>query len=179
MSSGSSSNWPWGWTETAVLALGSNLGDPVQNVRQAMEVLAGWSPDPVWKSSLWISTPLDCPEGSPDFVNAVVVLHTAEGDQAETWLSRAQEMEILVGRRPKVVLNEPRPLDVDLIFFRSEISKDPRLILPHPRATQRRFVLAPLAEGFAEAVLPGWDRSVQSLLEDLPPDPGLRRLSHR
>lgn len=142
-----------------------------------MQALAGWSAGSVWKSSLWLSTPLDCPEGSPDFVNAVMVLRTLESDQADIWLSRAQELEILQGRKPKVILNEPRPLDVDLIFFRSQISLDPRLTLPHPRATQRRFVLAPLAEGFAECVIPGWGRSVQALLKDLPPDPGLRRLS--
>jgi 2-amino-4-hydroxy-6-hydroxymethyldihydropteridine diphosphokinase len=152
----------------AVVALGSNLGDPRQNVLEAMERLAAFSDRPLLRSSLWQSVPVDCPPGSPPFVNAVVGLMLRTGETPESMLARLQAIEKEFGRRPKQVLNEPRPLDLDLIAFGGESRTTPELTLPHPRAHQRRFVLQPLSEIAPELVLPGQTKTVAELLRELP-----------
>jgi 2-amino-4-hydroxy-6-hydroxymethyldihydropteridine diphosphokinase len=85
-------------------------------------------------------------------------------------------MEKAFGRKPKQVLNEPRPLDLDLIAFGAERRNTPELTLPHPRAHRRRFVLAPLAEIVPDLVLPGQTSTVRELLAGLPAGQTLRRL---
>jgi 2-amino-4-hydroxy-6-hydroxymethyldihydropteridine diphosphokinase len=80
------------------------------------------------------------------------------------------------GRQPKSILNQPRPLDLDLIAFGNETWNTPELILPHPRAHQRQFVLQPLAEIAPEFILPGQGRTVAELLAALATDETLTRL---
>lgn len=157
------------------VALGANLGDPVEQIRAAFDVLAHYSAGPCRASSLWHSTPDQCPPGSPGFINAVMQLTPPPAETPESLLARLQDWEREFGRRPKAVLNEARPLDLDLIAWGTEVRHTPRLILPHPRAAQRRFVLAPLAELAPDFVLPGESQTVSELLALAPPDPGLRR----
>ena len=161
----------------AIIALGSNLGDPRRNVLQAMERLQGLSERPLLKSSLWQSTPVDCPPDSPIFVNAVLGLMPRAGETPESLLAKLQAMEKEFGRRPKQVLNETRPLDLDLIAFGYEKRATRELILPHARAHQRRFVLQPLSEIAPDLILPGQSKSVAQLLALLPPDESVRKLS--
>ena len=153
----------------AIIALGSNVGDSKNNVLHAIERLQDISALPLSKSSLWESSPVDCPPNSPRFVNAVVALTPYEAETPESLLQQLQQVEIEFGRTPKKVLNEPRPLDLDLIAFGDEVRATPQLILPHPRAHLRRFVLEPLNEICPNLILPGQTRSVQQLLEELPP----------
>jgi 2-amino-4-hydroxy-6-hydroxymethyldihydropteridine diphosphokinase len=131
---------------------------------------------PLLRSSLWQTTPVDCPPGSPAFVNAVVGLVPREGETAETLLAKLQALEKAFGRRPKQVLNEPRPLDLDLIAFGNETRATPELTLPHPRAHERRFVLQPLCEIAPDLILPGQTQSVAKLLHRLSPDERMRKL---
>ena len=159
-----------------VVALGSNLGDSATQVRAAMDRLAVFAVGPVRCSSLWQSTPVDCPPGSPLFVNAVVVFVPRTGETPESLLSALRAVEQESGRQPKQVLNEARPLDLDLIAWGDERRDTPALVLPHPRAHLRRFVLEPLAELRPDLVFPGQARPVASLLAELPPDPLFRRV---
>ena len=154
-------------TRLAFIALGSNLGDSVGNIRRALHRLQALSDQPLRASSLWETTPVDCPPGSPRFINAMAGLHPRGDETPESLLEKLQALEVEFGRRPKNVLNEPRPLDLDLIAFGAEIRATPLLTLPHPRAHQRRFVLAPLAEIAPELVLPGQTRPVRELLANL------------
>jgi 2-amino-4-hydroxy-6-hydroxymethyldihydropteridine diphosphokinase len=131
---------------------------------------------PLLRSSLWQTTPVDCPPGSPAFVNAVAGLVPRAGETPETLLAKLQALEKAFGRRPKQVLNEPRPLDLDLIAFGSETRATPELTLPHPRAHQRQFVLQPLSEVAPDLILPGQSKSVVRLLEKLPLDRSMRKL---
>ena len=163
--------------ELAFIALGSNLSDPKQNVVRAMARLQELSDFPLFRSSLWQSTPVDCPPGSPLFVNAAVGLRPRAGATPESLLEQLQLLEQGFGRRPKTVLNEARPLDLDLIAFRQERRDSERLKLPHPRAHLRRFVLQPLSEIAAELVLPGQILSVRQLVETLDSSETLLRLS--
>lgn len=159
-----------------LIALGANLGEPEAQLRAAFEDLRRLSSTPLRTSSLWSSTPDDCPPGSPRFVNAVAIATPSAGDTPESWLDRLQALERQAGRRPKVVLNEARPLDLDLIAWGDLMLETPRLTLPHPRTHQRRFVLAPLAELVPHRVIAGLGRTVAELLVEAPEDPGLRRL---
>lgn len=161
----------------AFIALGSNLGDSRQNVLGAMDRLQEQSDFPLLRSSLWQSTPVDCPPGSPLFVNAVVGLLPRPMETADGLLGKLQELEGAFGRQPKTVLNEPRSLDLDLISFRQEAGVSDRLTLPHPRAHLRRFVLQPLSEIAAGLVLPGQVLTVQQLLDTLDSSERLQRLS--
>jgi 2-amino-4-hydroxy-6-hydroxymethyldihydropteridine diphosphokinase len=161
----------------AFVALGSNVGDPSTQVRQAIARLRELSLEPLLESSLWETSPVDCPPGSPAFVNAVVGLTPRSGESPESLLAKLQALEKEFGRRPKKLHNEPRPLDLDLVAFSREVRTGKDLVLPHPRAHQRRFVLQPLSEIAPDLVLPGQTQSVRKLLDLLPPDEGMRRIS--
>lgn len=163
-------------SNTAFIALGSNLGDSRELILRAMERLQEWSDHPLSKSSLFETAPVDCPPGSPNFVNAVVGLIPRKSETPESLLRKLQALEKEFGRVPKKVLNEARPLDLDLIAFGEERRSAPELTLPHPRAHLRRFVLEPLAEIAAELVLPGEGRKVTELLAQLTSAENVRRL---
>ena len=154
-------------SNTVIVALGSNVGDSPNILRRAIERLATLSTTPLLKSSLWQTTPVNCPPGSPPFVNAVVALTPHAGENPESLLAKLQALEIEFGRRTKVVLNEPRRLDLDLITFGNERRQSPQLTLPHPRAHERRFVLQPLSEILPRLTLPNQPRPVEQLLTSL------------
>lgn len=158
------------------IALGSNLGDSIANIQCAFVELQGLSDKPIKKSSLWQSAPVDCPPASPDFINAVVAIEALPGETSESLLVKLQALEIEHGRQPKVALNEPRVLDLDIIAFDKETRNTPQLSLPHPRWHQRRFVLEPLNEIASDAILPGQVQPVIRLLDVLDTDEILTRL---
>jgi 2-amino-4-hydroxy-6-hydroxymethyldihydropteridine diphosphokinase len=160
----------------AFISLGSNLGDSRQIVLEAMAWLQKLSDEPMLRSSLWKTSPVDCPPDSPNFVNAVVGLVPQKNETPESLLVKLRNLEKHFGRQPKTVLNEPRPLDLDLIAFGSETRQTPELTIPHPRAHLRRFVLQPLNEIAPDLVLAGQGRTVSELLADLVFDEALTRL---
>jgi len=151
----------------ALIALGSNLGDSISLVRNAMGLLKDFSARPLLRSSLWDTTPVDCPAGSPRFVNAAVFLFPHADETPESLLKKLQALEQTFGRKPKLLLNEPRPLDADLIAFGNEVRQLPELTLPHPRAHLRRFVLQPVSEIAANFILPGQAKTISELLAAL------------
>ena len=160
----------------AFVALGSNLGNSREIILAAMTHAQSISDAPILKSSLWETAPVDCPPGSPKFLNAVIGFIPQSGETPETLLKKLQELEKVFGRTPKKVLNEPRPLDLDLIAFGNETRHTPELILPHPRAYLRRFVLQPLSELAPGLILPGQTKTVSQLLAELPPDETMARM---
>ena len=162
---------------TVFVALGSNLGDSREAILHAMDQLQSLSTIPLLKSSLWQTTPVDCPPGSPPFINAVVGIAPLPGETPESLLVKLQSLEKEFGRPTKKVLNEPRPLDLDIIAFGRETRTTRALVLPHPRAVQRRFVLEPLSEIAPDLVLPGQSKTVAQLLSELPPDAAMKRIA--
>jgi len=147
----------------ALIAIGSNLGDSAELIQAAFARLQDLSPEPIRRSSLWRTSPLDCPPGSPPFLNAAAALRPSAAETPESLLAKLQVLEKEFGRRPKVLLNEPRPLDLYLIAFGNVLRTTPELTLPHPRAHLRRFVLEPLREIVPDLILPGQSRSVAEL----------------
>jgi 2-amino-4-hydroxy-6-hydroxymethyldihydropteridine diphosphokinase len=154
----------------ALIALGSNLGDSRKQIERAFEKLQGFSTRSIVRSSVWRSTPVDCPPGSPLFLNAVVALLPLPDETPESLLEKLQGTEKAFGRTPKLVVNEARPLDLDLIAFAQQVRNSAQLTLPHPRAHQRRFVLQPLDEIAPDLILPRQTRTVRQLLEELVSD---------
>lgn len=149
------------------IGLGSNLGDSRMLIAQAMESLARRTTGPTRCSSLWRSTPVDCPPGSGMFINAVMEIRHRPGVTPEHFLAELQAMERSFGRGPKTVTNESRPLDLDILSWGNLVRSSPELILPHPRAHQRRFVLAPWAEIAPQLKLPGHAFTIMEYLEGL------------
>lgn len=143
----------------AYVGLGANLGAARTTLEAAMDAISAFeSTELVARSSLYRSAPVEA--SGPDFVNAVVAVRTGLGPQA--LLARLQALERQHGRvRP--FRNAPRTLDLDLLLHGDAVIDTPTLTLPHPRAHQRAFVLAPLAEIAPGLVIPGRG-AVQALL---------------
>jgi len=160
---------------TAYIGLGANLdstvGSPQQTLSYAVQRLAQFSEGGFRLSSIYSSSPLDCPPGSPVFCNAVAELRLTPGITPEYLLSELQSLEYELGRVRSDVPNEARALDLDLLTFGDMELLSEDLVLPHPRAHQRGFVLAPLAELAPDLLLPGQTRTVSELLSELPEDP--------
>jgi 2-amino-4-hydroxy-6-hydroxymethyldihydropteridine diphosphokinase len=160
----------------AFVALGSNLGDSARLIAEALAALQRVSNEPILKSSLWETSPVDCPPGSPKFVNAVAGLTPRRDETPKSLLKKLRKLEEEFGRKAKKIPNEPRPLDLDLIVFGDVQHNTPKLILPHPRAHTRRFVLQPLSEIAPELILPGQTKTVSQMLAELPAGENVTRI---
>lgn len=149
------------------VALGANLGDAVSTLRRARERLKLLSQSAFSSSSIYRSSPDNCPKGSPDFYNAVVAFAPLAGETPESLLAKLQQLEKEFGRQPKTVINEPRTLDLDLIVYGEERRQTPELVPPHPRAHLRRFVVEPMAEIAPNFKLPASELSVSEIARGL------------
>lgn len=138
---------------TSVVSLGGNVGDRLAYLRGAVELLAPETVSPVWETA-----PVGGVE-QPDFLNVVAL---CPWDAAETW-RRACVAEALAGRDRSGPRWGPRTLDVDVVVADGS---DSGLVLPHPRAAVRAFVLLPWLDVDPDAELPGAGR-VADLLADL------------
>lgn len=107
----------------------------------------------------------------------MVALIPRPGESPESLLAQLQALETACGRLPKQILNEPRPLDLDLIAFGIECRNTPQLALPHPRALRRRFVLEPLAEIDPDYVFPGQSLTATQLIRQLETAESVQRIS--
>lgn len=139
----------------AYVALGANLGDPVATVRAALDALRSLAGTRFCTaSSLYRTAPVGL-HHQPDFINAVALLEVESTVlPASTFLDRLFAIEARFGRQ-RSVRNAPRTLDLDLLLFGDTQLHLPILTLPHPRMTERAFVLAPLAEIAPDIVIPG------------------------
>jgi 2-amino-4-hydroxy-6-hydroxymethyldihydropteridine diphosphokinase len=126
------------------LGVGSNLDEPVEQVRSALRELDQVPGTRCLRaSSLYLSPPLG-PVEQPDFINAVAVVET--GLPVETLLDRLQAIEDAHGRRRNGTRWGPRPLDLDILMYGDWCMDTERLVLPHPGLHKRSFVLYPLLE---------------------------------
>jgi 2-amino-4-hydroxy-6-hydroxymethyldihydropteridine diphosphokinase len=128
---------------TAVLAIGGNLGDRMENLQAAVDSLADTpSLTIAWVSPVYETAPLLAAGAEPqdDYLNAVVGVVTAL--PPEMLLMRAQAIEEALGRTREVRWGA-RTIDIDIVQIDELVSDDADLTLPHPRAAQRAFVLAP------------------------------------
>jgi 2-amino-4-hydroxy-6-hydroxymethyldihydropteridine diphosphokinase len=135
-----------------VLALGSNLGDRQDILQGAVDAIVGLPGVRVTAvSPVYETVPVGGP-AQPDYLNAVVLANAAR--PARELLDRLHEIEAAFDR-VRLLRWGPRTLDIDIIVFDSVRSDDPELTLPHPRAHERAFVLAPWHDVDPNAALPG------------------------
>jgi 2-amino-4-hydroxy-6-hydroxymethyldihydropteridine diphosphokinase len=136
----------------AVVALGSNLEDPKAQVRRAFAELDGLPGTRVLaRSSLWETAPVGYAD-QPAFVNACALVETTLAPrQLLDGLLAIERAHGRVRDRP----NGPRTLDLDIVLYGEAAHHEEGLTLPHPRAHERAFVLAPLLEVWPDAVIPG------------------------
>lgn len=136
-----------------VLALGSNLGDRLDILQGAVDAIAGLPGVRITAvSPVYETAPVGGP-AQPDFLNAVALADSAR--PARELLDGLHEIEAAFDR-VRIVRWGPRTLDIDIIAFGAERSEDPQLTLPHPRAHERAFVLAPWHDVDQGATLAGY-----------------------
>ena len=151
---------------TAV-ALGSNLGDRLGNLRAARKAilsLANTKP-PVLSSAVYETEPVGCEPGAGKFLNAVFEFEY-DGDPARL-LEQFIQIEESLGRKRDHRLNVSRTIDIDLLYCGDKQVDSERLQLPHPRLHLREFVLRPLADIRPDLMLPNQKRSIQELLTEV------------
>jgi 2-amino-4-hydroxy-6-hydroxymethyldihydropteridine diphosphokinase len=153
------------------IALGSNLGNRLENLQGGLDALldapglALAAVSPVYETA-----PVGGPP-QPDYLNAVLIAATTL--PARAVLDRCQGVETVFGRVRDQAWG-PRTLDLDIIVYGDVVSDDPDLMLPHPRAHERAFVLAPWLDIDPDAEIPGWGPVPDLLAKVSPAD--VRRL---
>jgi 2-amino-4-hydroxy-6-hydroxymethyldihydropteridine diphosphokinase len=156
-----------------VLSVGSNLGDRLGTLQGCVQAIGGLEDTDVLAiSPVYETDPVGGP-AQPDYLNAVLI--AATGLEPRDLLAATQRIEAGFGRvrSERSVRFGPRTLDIDIISYAEEVSGDPVLTLPHPRARERAFVLAPWLDIDPAASLPG-DGPAADLLARLGRD-GVRR----
>lgn len=139
-----------------VIALGSNLGERLDNLQGGVDAMFD-SPGLTFVavSPVFETRPVGGPEQA-DYLNAVLIAETLL--PARAVLERCQGIESSFGRTHDVRWG-PRTLDLDLIVYGDQVSDDPELTLPHPRAHERAFVLVPWLATDPDAAIPGHGRA--------------------
>ncbi len=151
----------------AGLALGSNLGDRLEQLTRAREwvlALPGVA-GPVYSSRVYETEPVGSGPEAGAYLNAALEVEY-EG-QPITLLDGLQRIEAAFGRPSKRPRNAPRTLDLDILYAGNLVLSNAEVIIPHPRLHLRRFVLTPLADIRPDLLLPGQQRTVAELLAGL------------
>ena len=146
------------------LSLGSNIGDRVAHIRQALELLSRAGIEVKRVSSFYQTEPVDfLPQRW--FVNCVVEVGTDL--MPRRLLKTLQSVERALGRRPGIPKG-PRPIDIDILLYENVVVRSALLTIPHERLSERRFVLIPLRELAGDLRHPVTQRTVVELLHDTP-----------
>ena len=147
---------------TAYLCIGSNLGDREANLNQALALLSQ-KVNVNKASSIYETEPIGYKE-QPMFLN--MVCETSTNLEPRELLHFAEDIEDKMGRKSGF-RNSPRLIDIDILFYGTEIIKTKDLTIPHPRLTERAFVLIPLDEIASELIHPELGKSIAELTENV------------
>ena len=146
----------------AFLSLGSNLGDREANLLDAMNRLEAAGIHVLRRSSIYETEPRDLPD-QPWFLNLVIEVETELFPRL--LLARTQAIELGMGRK-RSVPKGPRSIDIDILLFENFVIATRELRVPHPRMSERRFVLEPLAELAPELPHPVTGTTVREMLSE-------------
>ena len=150
------------------ISVGSNMGDRLQNCRQGITALSRFGEFRIIaQSRIYMTEPVDY-EDQDWFINMVVKLETTH-DPFEL-LENIKSVQRAAGRKRDVIRFGPRVLDLDIIFFDDLVLDSDRLVVPHPRMHQRRFVLKPICDIDPTILHPVLKKDMQSLLDGLGKD---------
>jgi 2-amino-4-hydroxy-6-hydroxymethyldihydropteridine diphosphokinase len=151
---------------TAV-ALGSNLGDRLENLRGGRKAILELPTVklPILSSAVYETEPVGCEPGAGKFLNAALEFEY-DGDPARL-LEQLIQIEEALGRKRVHRQNVSRTIDIDLLYCGDQRINDKRLQVPHPRLYLREFVLRPLADIRPDLILPGQTKSIRELLAEL------------
>lgn len=158
----------------AYLGLGSNLGDRIENLVTALELISAQAIVELL-SSIYETEPVGFKE-QPLFLNAACRISTVLNP--EQLLKLAKEIESSHGREISF-RNAPRPIDIDILLYDNIIVKKANLTIPHPRLTERAFVLIPLAEIAPEVLHPESYLTIKQILDSLKNLDGIRKWCDR
>lgn len=137
----------------AVIALGSNLGNRIENLNAAVRAIARLSEVKIIKaSSVYETEPIGCDDDSDKYYNAAILVET--NASPALLLGECLGIEAAMGRH-RTKRNEPRIIDLDLILYEGFKSENYELTVPHPRILERAFVMAPLLELYPSGRAPG------------------------
>lgn len=166
----------------AYLLLGSNLGNRISNINNAIDLISLRTGKITAKSSIYDTEPWGVVvTGNEDsvpmsFLNMVLQLET-EVDSV-TLLKELLEIELLLGRQRTDVKNESRTIDIDILFFGDQIIETTELEIPHKRLHKRKFVLVPMAEIDPLFIHPVFNLSISQLLEVCEDKKWVRKFEH-
>lgn len=160
----------------AGVALGSNLGERLANLRNARKDIASLSGvlPPMRLSAIYETEPVGCEKGAAKFFNAAIEF--GYSGEPEELLRELAAIEKMLGRPAAHAPNISRTLDLDLLYFGDVVIDTDGLQLPHPRIVEREFVLRPLADIRPDLVLPEQDEPISALLPRLSPTAAVVRL---
>ena len=152
--------------EEVYLSLGSNLGNRESNLAQATIALSiNFEITDIISSSYYVSEPL-YNKDQPEFLNSVVKFCTTL--KPFEVLDVTQKVEKMLGRSNKLVKNQPRIIDIDILFFGNSVIETEKLSIPHPMIALRKFVLLPLAEIEPDFNVPHSKITIDDLIYNCP-----------
>jgi 2-amino-4-hydroxy-6-hydroxymethyldihydropteridine diphosphokinase len=161
----------------AGVALGSNLGGRLAHLKSGRQKIRELSRfrEPLVSSAIYETEPVGCEPGANKFLNAVIELGY-DGSAIEL-LGELRKIELALGRPADHPRSRSRTVDLDLLYFGDQQIDTRDLQLPHPRISERRFVLAPLADVRPDLILPRHSDSIAALLARLPELPAVVRFA--
>jgi 2-amino-4-hydroxy-6-hydroxymethyldihydropteridine diphosphokinase len=147
------------------VSLGSNLDDRLALLRAARDLLFSLheGDEPFLVSRIYETAPMDCPPGSPPFLNAAVEL--SSNLPPFDFLAITQRWESELGRPADHAFHAPRTIDIDLLFYGTLQISHPLLTLPHPRISERQFVLTPLTDICPDRFIFPQNKPIRTLCE--------------
>lgn len=146
------------------LLIGGNMGNRLQNLHQATDLL-NKRPGTVVQCSGIYETAAWGKTDQQAFLNQALLLHTPL--DAATLMQELLQIELDMGRK-RLEKNGPRLIDIDILFFNNAIIREPDLIIPHPAIQYRRFALAPMAAIAPDLVHPVLQKTISALLKECP-----------
>lgn len=155
-----------------ILSLGSNLGDRESNLLKVIKYLNNYNILNELKISNIYETPPFGVGNQPDYLNICISGYTNQS--ALTLISLLKNLEIEIGRVDRGKWKE-REIDIDILFYEDLVLNNDKLILPHPRLQDRRFVLMPATEIEENFIHPIFEKSLKKLLEECKDDSVLKR----